>query len=217
MQFTASKIGCGIPQTSSSRLPKPNGMTRLKWTARRQEGWRMNAERAKVVLSCALFATVLTGLSSVLGGKHLASEATVVTSPPARLAVTSKLYATARPVKSYAPLRLGLLVRPGVQWTADSKRRDLQQGWMTACHRTLPFGTLVRVINLRNRKSVIVRINDRGMLTPSESLIFPRLPPRRLACSRPESPRFVSRSCPAAEASRALLCAATFPQIGCSV
>jgi rare lipoprotein A len=37
---------------------------------------------------------------------------------------------------------------------------------MTACHRTLPFGTLVRVINLRNRHSVVVRINDRGVLTP---------------------------------------------------
>ena len=40
------------------------------------------------------------------------------------------------------------------------------QDAMTACHRTLPFGTLVRVINLRNRHSVIVRINDRGVLTP---------------------------------------------------
>jgi rare lipoprotein A len=32
----------------------------------------------------------------------------------------------------------------------------------TAAHRTLPFGTLVRVINLDNEKSVEVRINDRG-------------------------------------------------------
>jgi len=32
----------------------------------------------------------------------------------------------------------------------------------TAAHRTLPFGTLVRVINLDNDKSVEVRINDRG-------------------------------------------------------
>lgn len=32
----------------------------------------------------------------------------------------------------------------------------------TAAHRTLPFGTLVRVINLKNGKSVVVRINDRG-------------------------------------------------------
>ena len=33
---------------------------------------------------------------------------------------------------------------------------------MTAAHRTLPFGTRVRVTNLENRRSVIVRVNDRG-------------------------------------------------------
>jgi rare lipoprotein A len=32
----------------------------------------------------------------------------------------------------------------------------------TAAHRTLPFGTQVRVTNLANGRSVIVRINDRG-------------------------------------------------------
>jgi rare lipoprotein A len=33
---------------------------------------------------------------------------------------------------------------------------------LTAAHRTLPFGTKVRVTNIRNGRSVIVRINDRG-------------------------------------------------------
>ncbi len=33
---------------------------------------------------------------------------------------------------------------------------------LTAAHRTLPFGTRLRVTNLRNGKSVVVRINDRG-------------------------------------------------------
>lgn len=33
---------------------------------------------------------------------------------------------------------------------------------LTAAHRSLPFGTKVRVTNLRNGKSVVVRINDRG-------------------------------------------------------
>ncbi|HOV37517.1 MAG TPA: septal ring lytic transglycosylase RlpA family protein [Spirochaetales bacterium] len=33
---------------------------------------------------------------------------------------------------------------------------------LTAAHKTLPFGTLVRVTNLYTEKSVIVRINDRG-------------------------------------------------------
>jgi rare lipoprotein A len=33
---------------------------------------------------------------------------------------------------------------------------------LTAAHRSLPFGTLVRVTNKRNGRSVVVRINDRG-------------------------------------------------------
>lgn len=33
---------------------------------------------------------------------------------------------------------------------------------LTAAHRTLPFGSRVRVTNLSNQKSVVVRINDRG-------------------------------------------------------
>lgn len=33
---------------------------------------------------------------------------------------------------------------------------------LTAAHRTLPFGTRVRVVNKRTGKSVVVRINDRG-------------------------------------------------------
>jgi rare lipoprotein A len=33
---------------------------------------------------------------------------------------------------------------------------------LTAAHRTLPFNTRVRVTNLENGKSVVVRINDRG-------------------------------------------------------
>lgn len=33
---------------------------------------------------------------------------------------------------------------------------------LTAAHKTLPFGTKVRVTNKRNGKSVVVRINDRG-------------------------------------------------------
>ena len=32
----------------------------------------------------------------------------------------------------------------------------------TAAHRTLPFGTYVRVTNLKNNKSAVVRINNRG-------------------------------------------------------
>ncbi len=41
-----------------------------------------------------------------------------------------------------------------------------QEAELTAAHRTLPFGTLVRVTDLRSLRSVVVRINDRGVLAP---------------------------------------------------
>ena len=47
--------------------------------------------------------------------------------------------------------------------TASGERFDMYA--MTACHPTLPFGTLVRVVDENTKKSVIVRINDRGILS----------------------------------------------------
>lgn len=38
---------------------------------------------------------------------------------------------------------------------------------MTCAHRTLPLGSLVRVTNLSNQKSVVVLVNDRGPLVPT--------------------------------------------------
>ena len=46
------------------------------------------------------------------------------------------------------------------QRTASGERFDSQA--LTAAHRTLPFGTRARVTNLENRRTVVVRINDRG-------------------------------------------------------
>jgi rare lipoprotein A len=37
---------------------------------------------------------------------------------------------------------------------------------LTAAHRKLPLGTMVRVTNLKNRKSTLLRINDRGPGSP---------------------------------------------------
>ena len=44
--------------------------------------------------------------------------------------------------------------------TASGERAS--PGALTAAHRSLPFGSHVRVTNRRNGKSVVVRINDRG-------------------------------------------------------
>jgi len=44
--------------------------------------------------------------------------------------------------------------------TADGERYDIHE--MTAAHRSLPFGTIVRVENESTGRTVKVRINDRG-------------------------------------------------------
>ena len=41
---------------------------------------------------------------------------------------------------------------------------------LTAAHRTLPFGTQMRVTNLSNGRSVVVRINDRGPFIRDRSI-----------------------------------------------
>lgn len=44
--------------------------------------------------------------------------------------------------------------------TASGETYDMHE--LTAAHRTLPFNTRLKVLNLENRKSVVVRITDRG-------------------------------------------------------
>jgi rare lipoprotein A len=46
------------------------------------------------------------------------------------------------------------------EWTASGERFNTHA--MTAAHPNLPFGTQVRVTNVTNGRSVVVRINDRG-------------------------------------------------------
>jgi rare lipoprotein A len=46
------------------------------------------------------------------------------------------------------------------QKTANGERANVTG--LTAAHKSLPFGTRVRVTNRKNGRSVVVRINDRG-------------------------------------------------------
>lgn len=73
--------------------------------------------------------------------------------------------------------------------TANGERLNIHG--LTAAHKSLPFGTRVRVTNNRNGHSVVVRINDRGPfvrgrvidMTPAgaRALGFSGLAPVRLA------------------------------------
>ena len=45
---------------------------------------------------------------------------------------------------------------------------------LTAAHRTLPLGTKLKVTNLANGKSVVVKVNDRGPFAKGKSLSVTR-------------------------------------------
>jgi rare lipoprotein A len=51
---------------------------------------------------------------------------------------------------------------PGFYGNRTASGEVLRRGTLTAAHRSLPFGTKVRVTNLHNGRSAVVRINDRG-------------------------------------------------------
>jgi rare lipoprotein A len=51
---------------------------------------------------------------------------------------------------------------PGFYGNRTANGEVFRPGTHTAAHRTLPFGTKVRVTNLWNGRSTVVRINDRG-------------------------------------------------------
>lgn len=51
---------------------------------------------------------------------------------------------------------------------------------MTAAHRTLPFGTKVKVTNLQNGRKVRVRINDRGPFIPGRIIDLSKKAARKL-------------------------------------
>jgi rare lipoprotein A len=51
---------------------------------------------------------------------------------------------------------------PGFQGNLTANGEVYDMNGISAAHKTLPFGTLVRVIDLETGRSIVVRINDRG-------------------------------------------------------
>lgn len=85
------------------------------------------------------------------------------------LLLSGGLGCAGRPAPADLPAPVGHEERGTASWygtkfhgrfTASGERYDMHA--MTAAHRTLPFGTIVEVTNLENRRRVRVRINDRG-------------------------------------------------------
>ena len=89
------------------------------------------------------------------------AEVREVTSPaPAAVLPPPKV----RPVPSVVRVMTGEAswYGPGFYGNRTASGEIYRPGTMTAAHRTLPFGTKVRVTNLWNGRSAVIRINDRG-------------------------------------------------------
>jgi rare lipoprotein A len=72
----------------------------------------------------------------------------------------SALISAAAAIPLTATAQTGIASVYGYGRTANGEH--VSPGALTAAHRTLPFGTMVRVTNMSSGRSVVVRINDRG-------------------------------------------------------
>lgn len=67
-----------------------------------------------------------------------------------------------QPARGYLGEGLASYYGPGLHGRPTASGERFNQNAMTAAHRTLPFGTCVRVVNMENGRTVDVRVNDRG-------------------------------------------------------
>ena len=65
--------------------------------------------------------------------------------------------------------------------TANGERYNMYA--LTAAHKELPFGSVVKVTNLDNNKSVIVRINDKGPYIGGRGIDLSKAANERLDCN----------------------------------
>jgi rare lipoprotein A len=79
------------------------------------------------------------------------------------LSVASALLATNSAAQAQSSQRgLASWYGPGFHGRRTASGEKFNANGLTAAHRTLPFGTRVKVTNERSGRSVVVRINDRG-------------------------------------------------------
>lgn len=77
-----------------------------------------------------------------------------------KLAFASSLLASIFAIPMTASAQVGIASVYSGGRTADGEQA--RASGLTAAHRSLPFGTMVRVTNQSSGRSVVVRINDRG-------------------------------------------------------
>jgi rare lipoprotein A len=139
-------------------------------------------------LKSPLWIYLLAGASSVALAAVVVLLSTRTVQADVRLLRPAPTAATTTLVSSATPASLAPQPAAHVEWkdrihgiaswyggvfngrkTASGELFDMYA--MTACHPSLPFGSLVRVVNKSNHRSVIVKITDRGDLVKEGRII----------------------------------------------
>lgn len=115
---------------------------------------------------------VLSNLAGAVFLVTCAAAGPVPNQPPAQKPPSKGLPAKAQsstkraraPKPEAKPYQVGMASWYGKQFhgKATASGEDFDMFELTAAHRRLPLGTYVKVTNLRNGKSIVVRVNDRG-------------------------------------------------------
>ena len=124
-------------------------------------GTRVNTPRVLIPQKLSQRLALAVACSLAAGG---CAHRTSTAQPPAPTPSSAPAVAEQQPAVPGQFVEQGVASWYGVPFdghrTSNGEIYDMHQ--FTAAHRTLPFGTVVRVTNLRNGKQTEVRINDRG-------------------------------------------------------
>jgi len=90
------------------------------------------------------------------------------------------LSSLAVPAKGAEPVRTGMASWYGAECRKTASGESYDPNSMTAAHRTLPFGTMVNVQNLKTGCCATVRINNRGPFRKGRIIDVSRAAARQL-------------------------------------
>ena len=127
---------------------------------------RFIKSQRKFILATGLGLAVLS--SPVMAKEAKASKAKVVhtTVKVSKTSVSGQVkkvsYSPVSAKAKFASSGVASYYGPGFHGRRTANGETFNMHAMTAAHRTLPFGTLVKVTNLSNGKSTVVRVTDRG-------------------------------------------------------
>ena len=128
----------------------------------------MKAETSRSTYATAILALVLTMLFLLAGcGSKEPSIRTHGPGVDEPYGVNGKKYYPRLSAEGFEQEGIASWYGPGFHGKSTSSGEIFNQNAMTAAHPILPFQSEIEVTNLRNGRSIVVRINDRGPFTDS--------------------------------------------------